>query len=187
MIRTITQPARRCRTTGLSLIESSISIVIVGVMFAAVLNLVGSSQATEYANIHRNRGLVLAQDLMEEILARPYWDLAAQAGMGPGAGEVDRMTFDDVDDYKDWSESPPTNRDATAIPWAAGYEREVTVKWRRVNNLNANSATETGIKWIRVEVRYKGKTVADLQAYRTTGWVEPTPIVMEAPFSGVAP
>ena len=161
---------------GFSLIETVVSIVIVGGLFVAAMNTVGASRTRQSKNAQRQRALLLGQDLMAEILQHGYWDPAAQAGMGPDALEAvpgNRSRFDDVDDYHGWSASPPQHNDGSAIDWADGYEREVTVEWLDPNNLSQTSAAETGIKRIRVVVTYNDQELVTLHAVRTKAWQDP--------------
>ena len=147
-------PLRRRRGTGaFTLVETVISILIIGVVMVAAMNTVGASRMAQYTHTQRSRGLLLAQDLMTEILQHPYWDPVAESGMGPVASETvtgNRTLFNDIDDYDDWVASPPEYRDGTPIAWASGYERQVDVCWLNTGNLNEKLSNETGIKKIEV-------------------------------------
>jgi len=153
---------------GFSLIEAVVSMVIVGGLFVVAMNTVGASRTRQLANAQRRTALLLAEDLMAEILQRPYADPDQMQANGPETGEStgNRMGFDDVDDYFGWSASPPEYRDGTAIPWADGYQREVSGTWLDPNNLSQTSGTETGIKRIEVQVKYGDRKLVALYAAR---------------------
>ena len=130
------------RAGAFTLVETVISILINGVVMVAVMNTVGASRMAQYTHTHRSRGLMLAQDLMTEILQHPYWDPVAESGMGPAPSETvtgDRTLFNDIDDYDGWTASPPELRDGTPIAWAGGYTRQVDVSWLNTGNLNGLS------------------------------------------------
>jgi len=181
----------RCAAAGVTLVESAISVVIVGVMFVAVLNMVAGAQTTEYANLHRSRGLVLAEDLMNEILQWPYMEPGATSSAitrEAGEGGGNRSRFDDLDDYHGWKASPPQALDGSAIAWATGYERDVTVKWvKRLPDYRSVSGSETGRKCITVVVRYHGREVASLRAFRTVEWKDPGELYAAFADEGAAP
>jgi type II secretory pathway pseudopilin PulG len=146
--------ARRSRS--FTLVEAAISTLIVGVMLTAVLQTAGAARAGERLLAQRGRGLVLARNLMAEILQQAYTDPAAGLGpFGVGADEVtgNRSLWEDVDDYNGWLASPPQNKDGSAVPQATGYEESVSVAWVTANNLLQTSGTETGVKKIVVTIK----------------------------------
>ena len=63
-----------CRRRGLTLVEVTISIVIVSVMLVAALTAAGSSNSRRYRTDLATNALILAEDLMAEITALPYSD-----------------------------------------------------------------------------------------------------------------
>ena len=99
--RTPMNPTQRRR--GLSIVEAAISIVLVGVMLVAALNAAGASKLALTKLGDRGRGMLLAQELMTEILAMEYEDSAFPEGnFGRGAAENatgDRSLYDDVVDF----------------------------------------------------------------------------------------
>ena len=168
--------AARPSGRAFSLIEAVVSVAIVGGLFVAAMNTVGASRTRQSKNAQRQRALLLAQDLMAEILQHDYWDPVSQSGMGPDASEAaigNRSLFNDVDDYAGWSASPPQHRDGSTIDWADAYKRNVAVVWLNPNDLSQTSSTETGIKRIRVHVEYNGRELVALYAIRTEAWCDP--------------
>lgn len=163
----------RRRMQAFTLVETVISILIIGVVVVATLNTVGAAKMAEFRHTSHSRGLLLAQDLMTEILQHPYWDPVIEGGMGPDSPEADtgnRSLFNDVDDYHRWSASPPQHRDGSAITWADGYRREVYIVWIQPDNLSYASNVETGIKAIQVTVTYNNQVIVELMAARTVAW-----------------
>jgi MSHA pilin protein MshD len=116
-------------------------------------------------------GAQLAADLMSEVLAQPFEDPDLSEGsFGSEIGESTRATFDDVDDYDNWSESPTQNRDGTPLGGTQynGFSRTVNVA-----NVSSSTPTSTvaggssAVKRIRVTVLHNGSQVARLVAFRT--------------------
>lgn len=158
---------------GYSLIEVVISMAVISVMLVAALQSVsvarlGTQQLGEYS-----RGLLLAEDLMTEILQQEYCDLdygVDSFGLGPTEDTGDRSQFDDVDDYDGWLASPPQYKDGTNIPWAANYRRSVVVDWVASTATDTVVAYSTGVKRITVVVSYGDREVARLTAVRSISW-----------------
>jgi len=160
----------------MSLIETMVSVLLVSILFAAALNTLGASARTQGSHARRETALLLAQDLMSEILQQAYEDpdqTSNPGGIETGEGSANRMDFDDVDDYYGWSASPPEYRNGIAIPWATGYTRTVNGEWRDRADLAQASGAETGVKAIWVTVYYNGKTLVTLSAARSAAWQDP--------------
>ena len=174
----------RLRAAGLgharrafSLVEVTLSVLIVGGMLVAALTTVGASRTSQFSIAERSRGLLLAELLMAEILQQPYQDGDfASPALGPEPAEglaASRAAFDDVDDYNGWSASPPRNKDGTAIDWAERHERAVTVAWVNPANPAETWGGLSGVKRITVLVRRGGRRVGQLVALRTRVWQDP--------------
>ncbi len=162
-----------------TLVETAVSILIVSVMLAAVLNTVAAAGRGEALLAERARGLLLAQALLGEVLAQYYADPAYGPGSwGIGGDELtgNRSLFDDVDDYDGWTASPPQNKDGTTVPESTGYEQVVDVEWVDPNDLLTPVDAETGVKWIEVVINCQGRRVARLSAWRTQSWRDPAAV-----------
>jgi MSHA pilin protein MshD len=83
----------------------------------------------------------LANDLMEEIKGRRFDENefpdepVSSASFGTDFGEdpANRSTFDDVDDYDNWSQSPPEALDGTVLSDFDKFTRSVQVDYVRLN------------------------------------------------------
>jgi hypothetical protein len=145
-------------------------MVIVAVMLVAAVHAIGGSAAVRSRVTRRAVAPYLADGLMAEILAQSYQDPVSPV-FGPetagGESAISRATWDDVDDYNGWVESPPRDKDGTTIAGMSGWERSVAVVWVNPADLTQVSATESGATRITVTVRYNGVTVATRVAVRT--------------------
>ena len=161
---------RRLRRS-FSLAESVLAVTVVGVMLVASLKTLGAIRVGQQKMSERTQGLLLAQELMSEILAQHYTDPDLGLGsFGLGSDEVgtgSRALWEDVDDYNGRSESPPQRKDGTAIPGLTGWGWRVSVAWVNPLNLGQTSASETSVKRITVTVSRKSVDVAALVAVRT--------------------
>jgi hypothetical protein len=173
-------PTERCltrRTPGntrpaFTIVEATISTIIVAVMLVAALNTVGVSKTTQFRTALVARGQLLAEALMAEILLQSYQEPDATPVFGRETGELAtvRSAYDDVDDYQGWSASPPTARDGTVLTNSTGWKRTVTVERVVATDPAQTSATETGAKRITVMALYNGVPQATLVAVKTLDW-----------------
>lgn len=170
----------RCERRGFSLIEATISIVIVSIMLVSALSLVGAARLAESRTTDRAVGMGLAEDLLAEILEQPWIDIAPTDGeshLGRENGEDDatRADFDDVDDYAGWTASPPETAGGTDLPDLDGWTRKAFVVWGTTATPDVRSTVSTTIKRITVVVYRDKLEVARLTALRTKGWAAAQP------------
>ena len=166
--------SRTFSARALTMIEAVLSIAVVGLVLVAALDAVSTAQAGEYKIAERARGLLLAQDLMAEILQQAYADpesgpaaIALEAGE---AGVGDRNLRDDVDDYDGWSASPPQHKAGTVMSDLQAWGRSVQVVWVNPLNPSQTVGSNQGVKRITVTVTHNGVPVASLFVFRTSAW-----------------
>ena len=164
---------------GFTLIEASVSVLIVGGMMIAAVSTVGAFKSSQNKIVTRARARLLAQGLMAEILSLDYEEPVDTPVFGRESSENggDRAEWDDVDDYHGWTASPPEHKDGTALVDLAGWTRSVVVEWVNAADLTQVSGTDTQVKRITVSVQ-RGDTVdVVVVAIRTSAWpVEDSPV-----------
>ena len=135
---------------------------------------VAASRLVRYKTDGRSRGSTLAHDLMAEILQVAYEEPDGPGALGrdPAESGGTRAAFDDVDDYDDWTSTPPELRDGTPLSLPAGWSRWVEVRWIVPTNLATISATETNAKRIVVTVKHNNVIMAEVTAIRTRAFPE---------------
>src|SRR5665213_1756079 len=98
----MTRARSHLRGHGFTLIEATLSTIIVSMMAATALTTVRLSVRSQYKSSERATGALLASALMAEIVALPYQDPSLPTvTLGTEAGESTtvRAAWDDVDDY----------------------------------------------------------------------------------------
>ena len=164
---------------GITIVEVTISMVIISVLAVAALNTVGMARKGQKTLSDRARGEQLAIDLINEILVQTYmaYDTVDVFGLEAGKSNANRSQFTDVDDYNGWTESPMQDRSGNAITGTTGWTRSVIVQWANPTTWAPSALTKTGLKLITVTVSNHGATVASVKAYRSIAWVDtiPTP------------
>lgn len=163
-----------CR--GFTLLESLIAVLLVGLLMVAALNSVGATKRRESHSLDQLRGQQLAASLMNEILLQAYAEPATAAVFGPESGEAgNRSLFDDVDDYSNWSASPPTDRSGQLVAGFNGWTLSAAVQWASPTTLAATTASNTGLKKVTVTASKGSKTTATAIGYRCIAWIDTLP------------
>lgn len=162
---------RTARPRGLTLVEVTISTLIVGCLIVAALQSVGNISRTWTTTSQLVDGQGLAQDLLREILAQPYSDPQSSGvtSWGRESGETNRTTFDDIDDYDDWTESPVKNAAGVALPGYTGWSRSVVVNKRNTwdYTVKSDNSTDTGLRSVTVTATSPAGKKTTLVIYRS--------------------
>jgi MSHA pilin protein MshD len=161
MMRSTTRISR-----GFTLVEACISVVIVAMMMVAAVGAIGTSARLRLTQKQQYQGQALTKQLLDEIMQTRYVDEGAVPLFGPELGET-RSTYNDVDDYNGLSQSPPANRDGTAVPGYTGWTRSVQVFWADPTNPANTTLTDSGLKRVVVTVTSPSGRVTKLTALRS--------------------
>ncbi|HET6426382.1 MAG TPA: hypothetical protein VFG20_22005 [Planctomycetaceae bacterium] len=167
------QPGRSRRVLsprGLTLMEVTVSTLIVGCLVVAALQSVGNMTRTWITTNQVLDGQALAQDLMREILSQGYSDPADAAAntWGRETGETSRVVFDDIDDYDNWTESPVKDATGNALNGYTGWSRTVDVKKISTWDYSTRSdiSSDTGLRSVTVVVTSPSGKKTTLALYR---------------------
>lgn len=122
------QPAVRSRR-GFTLVEVILAILVVGVGLTASMRALTAVMNTSRVSRESRLARELALNLLAEISLLPFEDPDGSPVFGPepGEGTSTRAAFDDIDDYRARSESPPQKKDGTVEAGTTGYTRSVAV------------------------------------------------------------
>ena len=94
------KPRQRRRASGFTLIEASLTTVIVG---TGVLAILAAQQAYHMKNNWATRSstaMLLANELRERTLSLPLHDpITGDANLGPEIDEASALAYDDLDDF----------------------------------------------------------------------------------------
>jgi len=142
---------RRASRPGFTLVEAVISLAIVTTMVVVGLEMMGASAKARIVQREQSSATGLARQLLSEIRPCRYADADQPTGFGPESGEV-RATFDDVDDYNGYVESPPRFKTGAAVPGYDGWTWKASVARADRGNPDNGAGSETGLKRIAVTV-----------------------------------
>jgi hypothetical protein len=167
------------------------SLLLTSVVIVGALNAVSATHRTRTQIPTQRQATELAQQLLTEIMQCYYVDPGSSPVFGPETDEStgNRSLFDDVDDYANWSESSPADKNGTALSGYTGWSRSATVVWVNPSDPTGSSVgTDTGLKRITVTVTDpNSKTTAlyGLRANKGIGEQKPTSATTFIEWAGV--
>lgn len=153
------------RRNAFTLIEVTVSTLLVGFILVASLKSVGSTLSARQLTADQSLAATMAHELMTEILAKSYED-AESPVFGKEVGEGIRNLYDDVDDYHNWSSSPPRGRTGGPIMSLTGWTRSVTVEWVDPASPLASVGSEQDLKKVTITVQRNGITHAQIASLK---------------------
>ena len=126
------------RQRGFTLFEIIMTMLVGAIIIPPIILIIVTALKAPTVMSGTIKGNSLASDLMEEILSKSWDEQSTNVSplpdgsktppldLGPEAGET-RATFDDVDDYNGYSESPPADHQGQIITGFSGFTRSVQV------------------------------------------------------------
>lgn len=184
------QRAQKRKRSGISLVEVSVSTVIVGLIIVGAMRCLASATQSAESTVDHSAAILLAEDLMEEILQQDYSEPTEVYAFGRELTEPadSRTLWDDVDDYDGWTSNPPLDEFDQPVA-ESEWTRSVTVQHVLEADLNAvqSDASDTGVKRVTVQVHQDGKLMAELVGIQTKGWISSIPDYSQASTTGRLP
>ncbi len=155
---------RRRRPHGLTLMESLLAAtVLAGATTSMLWPFVAGAQAQQEAQ-RQAVAACLAQELMEEILSKPFHDPQGPSAPGPEEGERTRAQFDNADDYHGYAEAAGEvaafDGEVSDDPTAADLGRSVTATYVYVPGQDTSG--EASFLTVTVTVERGGAAVVRL-------------------------
>lgn len=145
------------RQTGFTLIEMVMAIVIISVGLAGLLVAFNTTVKSSADPLIRKQMLAIAEEMMEEILLKPY---------APAAGTIsgcNRAGADDVSDYAAYTNQPVCDIDGTAVAGLGGYAVTVAVD----SSASLGTLASPHVKKVTVTVSHGSSDSLSLVGWRT--------------------
>jgi hypothetical protein len=119
---------------GFTLAESLLAAVILMAAISAIVLPFAVGARNEQVDARMCLAINLAQEMMEEILSKPFNDPQGTVSLpGPEPGETRRDKYDNIDDYHGYVEPVRKIADATGayinVPASEGLSRSVTAQY----------------------------------------------------------
>ncbi|MDY6913941.1 MAG: prepilin-type N-terminal cleavage/methylation domain-containing protein [Planctomycetota bacterium] len=152
------------RSRAFTLLESLLAVVVLAMAVTAIIMPFTAAATNQQVDARRSLAVGLAQEIMEEILTKPFHDPQGSSSLGPEIGETSRTLFDNIDDYHGYTEDPGgiCSFDGAIIdePESVGLSREVTAGYIYVSGQDV-SEDPTFIRVV-VEVKYSDQPLVTL-------------------------
>ncbi len=177
------------RTRGFAMIEVVMATAVIAGLTVGALTLVASTAAHKANAANVARGQMLCRTLAEEIATRPVADWSGGTGLDikvdlstlkitgsgnkpvtPSPGTGNRSNFAIIDNYWNYSETPPKDEDGNILSGYSGWTRTVKISPVTLAAPGTGSANETGLRCVTVTTSYAGKTVASVTFIRSSEW-----------------
>jgi hypothetical protein len=117
------------------MVEALLASALLAVTVSAVLLPFSTAGRLEQFDTRLTTCSFLAEGLMNEIVAKPFYDPDGASTPGPETGEDDRWDYDNLDDYHGYSESAGALHDSQEVPISGNafrdLSREVAVEYVR--------------------------------------------------------
>lgn len=152
-------PAKKVKNkfSGLSIIEVNIAMVLIGVFAVFLGSMFVLINKSAVKVLELSRATELASGMMEEVKIQRWDEIngGESAVLGKDTGETNnKTTFDDVDDFNNYMESPPLYPDGAPMDEFGQYSRRISVFY--VDENVAVSTSTTFRKLVTIEILKEG-------------------------------
>jgi type II secretory pathway pseudopilin PulG len=158
--------------------EVTVSTLLVGIVTVGAMRSLGSSVKSGTETASKTQAVLMAEEMIIEILSQDYSEPDGIPVFGRDNGESadTRATWDDVDDYHNWSASPPVDRSGDPIA-SDEWQRTVTIDHVAADDLQTSLGTDNdqGVKRITVRMLKNDEELVSLQCFQTRAWISMIP------------
>jgi hypothetical protein len=143
----------------MTLMEALLASVVLSIGASTIILPFTTAARNEEVDGRRTLAAHLGQEMMEEILSKPFEDPQGSGGLGPESGETSRSLYDNIDDYHKYQDgynqliSDIVGLDGQAVdnPAVADLSRHVVVAYIHVSGQD----TSEDPNFVRIEVTLK--------------------------------
>jgi len=162
---------------GFTLVEIILFLIVFSLGVVGIMTIFYNTLGKTTDPLIRDRGIQIAQGIMEEIISRKWDELTPNGGckdfengvcanpllssLGPDNGEDSISKFNDVDDFVDTGNNFEKHKiwQSEDFGLTSGFKVKITVSYANVDssgNIRKNSNSKTPYKLIQVEVSPEG-------------------------------
>lgn len=147
-----------------TLAEAMIASALLAASISAITLPFTASAHNQQDEARRTVALSLAQEMMEEVLSKPFRDPNGPSACGPESGETSRSLFDNLDDYDGFTEPAGQliglDGRTVTTPASTGLSRSVSATYVYLSG----QSTGKPASYLRivVTVSYRGEPVVRL-------------------------
>jgi hypothetical protein len=112
----------RIRRKSFTLAESLIAAAVLAMGVVAISLAMSAGHMQSHYATRGQQGMLLAEEMAELIVTKPYYDPEGSSALGPDAGESSVLAFDNVDDFHGYVEAAGALRDGTGHLYPDEYQ-----------------------------------------------------------------
>ncbi len=131
------------RRRGLTLFETSLATLIVGLSVLAITRLVTAVHQQNFYAQKTTTALTLANSMRELLAGMPFTDPANGVHLGPLSWESGVTQYTNVEDFNGLSANPPIDANRQAISSLPNWRQQVTVTHVNPNNYSLTDSLAT--------------------------------------------
>ena len=158
------KPSWKQLKPAFTLLEALLAAAVLAMAITAILMPFTAGTQQEQVDARRTLAVNLAEEMMEEILAKPFRDPDGATSPGPEPGETSRSEFDNLDDYDGYTEPEGgvTSFDGGIVsdPAAVGLSRYVSAGYVYVSG--QDTAEEPTFVRVCLVIKFRGSPVVTL-------------------------
>lgn len=145
---------RTTRRRGLTLFETSLATVIIGLSVLAIVRLITAVTQQNFFAQKTTTALMLADNMRELMAGLPFTDPANGVHLGPLAGETSVTQYTNVEDFNGLVANPPIDANRQPITSLPNWRQQIAVTHVNPNNysLTDSLATDSACVMDRVTV-----------------------------------
>lgn len=144
---------------GFTLIETAITVVVVGVGVVSMMALIGAGTRSNSAAAQLTTAIQLANTIRDLSLGLAFVDPLTPAHFGPDTGET-LATYNDVNDLDGAVFNPPVDARRQRMGGLEGWSQHITVQSVNPDRLTQALANgSSGMNRLTVDVRFNGESV----------------------------
>lgn len=152
-----------------SLVECTVSVMLVGILMAAALRSVATSHLRNGNSLLRIQGKQLCESFHQEILSKAFaepGDGTAPLGTDGSERQSLRTGLDDVDDYANLNITPPTDARGNMLAGFDAWRVTVAVGWADPATLATSPSSNTNFKRMEIQAYYANQLITSVIGYR---------------------
>ncbi len=131
------------RRRGLTLFETSLATIIVGVTITAIVKLILCVTQQNFYAQKTTTAMMLANNIRELLTGLPFTDPANGVHLGPLAGETTVAQYTNVEDFNGYTANPPIDANRQPITNLSTWRQQVTVTHVSPNNFSLTDSLPT--------------------------------------------
>ena len=135
--------------------EVMVASVIMGIMLVAGLRLFGNLGRSGNSIVKKEDAAFLLINMLEEIEKQDYDDPATSGdilGLETAEDTGNRIAFDDIDDYANWSSCPPEDRFGQPYAKYQSFTRTVAVRYVMADDFTQTAPANEGFKEVTITI-----------------------------------